>query len=104
MYAIVEIAGKQLKVTKEQRLYAPKLPGVAGDELTFDRVLFVEHADGMVVIGAPTLASVRVQANILEHTKGDKVIVFKKKRRNGYKVKRGHRQDHTMIVIKDIVI
>ncbi|WP_339043939.1 50S ribosomal protein L21 [Cardinium endosymbiont of Tipula unca] len=103
MYAIVEIAGKQFKVSKEQRLYTPKLQSEVGDSLTFDKVLLVGDEQGAVAVGNPMLDGVTITAKVLEHTKGDKVIVFKKKRRNGYKVKRGHRQNHTKIVIEDIV-
>lgn len=103
MYAIVEIAGKQFKVSKEQWLYTPKLQSEVGAWLTFDKVLLLDDEEGAVTVGAPTLNGVTVKAKVLEHTKGDKIIVFKKKRRNGYKVKRGHRQDYTRIVIEDII-
>ncbi|ROT47642.1 50S ribosomal protein L21 [Candidatus Cardinium hertigii] len=103
MYAIVKIAGKQFKVAKAQRLYTPKLQNAVGDFFTLDKVLFLDDGHGTVAVGAPTLDGVVVRAQVLAHTKGDKVIVFKKKRRNGYKVKRGHRQDHTRIVIEDII-
>ncbi|MGI2257443.1 50S ribosomal protein L21 [Candidatus Cardinium hertigii] len=103
MYAIVEIAGAQFKVSKEQWLYTPKLQSEVGTLLTFDKVLLLDDEEGTVVIGAPILNKVTVKAKVLEHTKGDKIIVFKKKRRNGYKVKRGHRQEHTKVVIEDII-
>lgn len=103
MYAIVEIAGKQFKVSKEQWLYTPKLQSEVGALLTFDKVVLLDDGEGAVAVGAPILEGVTVKAKVLEHTKADKVIVFKKKRRNGYKVKRGHRQDHTKIVIEDIL-
>ncbi len=103
MYAIVEIAGKQFKVSKEQWLYTPKLQSEVGDLLSFDKVLLLENEQGMVAVGTPTLNGVTIKAKVLEHTKADKIVVFKKKRRNGYKVKRGHRQDHTRIVIEDII-
>ncbi|WP_342265663.1 50S ribosomal protein L21 [Cardinium endosymbiont of Philonthus spinipes] len=103
MYAVVEIAGKQFKVSKEQWLYTPKLQSEVGALLTFDKVLLLDDEAGTVAVGAPTLNGVTVQAKVLGHTKADKIIVFKKKRRNGYKVKRGHRQDHTRIVIEDII-
>ncbi|CAH2560113.1 50S ribosomal protein L21 [Cardinium endosymbiont of Oedothorax gibbosus] len=102
MYAIVEIAGKQFKISKEQWLYTPKLQSEVGALLTFDKVLLLDDEAGAVTVGAPTLNGVTVKAKVLEHTKANKIIVFKKKRRNGYKVKRGHRQDHTRIVIEDI--
>ncbi|WP_419241807.1 50S ribosomal protein L21 [Cardinium endosymbiont of Nabis limbatus] len=103
MYAIVEIAGKQFKVSKEQWLYTPKLQSEVGALLTFDKVLLLDDEAGKVAVGAPILNGVAVKAKVLEHTKADKIIVFKKKRRNGYKVKRGHRQDHTRILIEDII-
>lgn len=102
MYAIVAIAGKQFKVSKKQWLYTPKLQSEVGALLTFDKVVLLDE-EGTVTVGAPTLHGVAVKAKVLEHAKADKVIVFKKKRRNGYKVKRGHRQDYTKIVIEDIV-
>jgi large subunit ribosomal protein L21 len=103
MYAIVEIAGKQFKVSKEQRLYAPKLQNEVGASLTFDTVFLLEDAQGTVAVGAPLLEGTAVVAKVLEHAKGDKVLVFKKKRRKGYKVKRGHRQDYTKLLIEDII-
>lgn len=101
MYAIVDIAGKQFKVTKDQKIFAPKLNGEAGDKIEFDQVLLVDN-DGKVKVGSPTVKGAKVSGKILEHLKGDKVIVFKKKRRKGYKVKNGHRQDFTKLVIEDI--
>ncbi|WP_243018223.1 MULTISPECIES: 50S ribosomal protein L21 [Candidatus Cardinium] len=103
MYAIVEIAGKQFKVSKEQWLYTPKLQGEVGTLLTLDKVLLLDDEVGTIMVGTPTLNGVTIKAKVLAHTKANKIIVFKKKRRNGYKVKRGHRQDHTRIVIEDIV-
>ncbi|GMQ31359.1 50S ribosomal protein L21 [Algoriphagus confluentis] len=101
MYAIVNIAGKQFKVTKDQFVYAPKLDGETGASVEFDQVLLAE-ADGAVSVGAPTLAGAKVSGKILDHVKGDKVIVFKKKRRKGYKKKNGHRQDFTKVLIENI--
>ncbi|TDG94973.1 50S ribosomal protein L21 [Cardinium endosymbiont of Culicoides punctatus] len=103
MYAIVEIAGKQFKVSKKQKLYTPKLQNEVGDALTFDKVLLLGDEQGAIAVGKPMLDGVTITAKVLDHTKGDKVIVFKKKRRKGYRVKRGHRQDHTQIIIEDIV-
>lgn len=79
MYAIVEIAGSQFKVSKEQWLYTPKLQSEVGALLTFDKVLLLDDGEGAVVVGAPILNKVTVKAKVLEHTKGDKIIVFKKK-------------------------
>ena len=87
MYAIVDIAGKQFKVAKDQFIYAPKLEGEAGTAVNFSNVLLIDDGAG-VQIGAPTLAGASVSGTILEHVKGNKVIVFKKKRRKGLGVKR----------------
>jgi len=103
MYAIVNIAGKQFKVTKDQFVYAPLMQGEAGASVEFDQVLLAED-NGTVSIGAPILAGALVSGKILDHVKGDKVIVFKKKRRKGYKKKNGHRQDFTKIMIESIVL
>src|SRR5690606_22452867 len=101
MYAIVDISGKQFKVVKDQYIYAPRLAGEAGDAVSFDRVLLVS-GDGETQVGAPTVTGVTVSGKILEHVKGDKVTVFKKKRRKGYAVKNGHRQQFTKIQIEGI--
>jgi large subunit ribosomal protein L21 len=103
MYAIVNIAGKQFKVTKDQFVYAPKLQGEAGASVEFDQVLLTDN-NGTVSVGAPNLAGAKVSGKILEHVRGDKVIVFKKKRRKGYKKKNGHRQDFTKVLIENIVL
>ena len=102
MYAIVEIAGKQFKVTQDQFVYAPRMEGEEGASVEFDKVLLLDN-DGKVEVGAPLLKGVKVSGKILGHVKGDKVVVFKKKRRKGYKKKNGHRQDFTKIQISDIV-
>ncbi len=101
MYAIVDIAGKQFKVAKDQYIYAPKLEGEAGESVSFDNVLLVDNG-GSIDIGAPTVQGVKVSGKILEHVKGNKVIVFKKKRRKGYQVKNGHRQQFTKVQIESI--
>lgn len=101
MYAIVNIAGKQFKVAKDQYIYAPKLEGDAGSEVSFDNVLLVEDGSS-IDIGAPTVKGIKVSGKILEHVKGNKVIVFKKKRRKGYQVKNGHRQQFTKVQIVGI--
>ncbi|HUH34327.1 MAG TPA: 50S ribosomal protein L21 [Moheibacter sp.] len=100
MYAIVEIAGLQYKVKQDQHLYVNRLQGDAGTEVTFDRVLLTDN--GSIQVGAPVIDGVSVVAKIVEHVKGDKVIVFKKKRRKGYKVKNGHRQLFTKIEVVSI--
>lgn len=100
MYAIVEIAGQQFKVEEGKEIFVHRLEGKEGDKVDFDQVLL--KADGSnVSVGTPTLKS-KVSAKIVEHLKGDKVIVFKKKRRKGYKVKNGHRQYLTKISIDKI--
>jgi large subunit ribosomal protein L21 len=101
MYAIVDIAGKQFKVTQDQYVYAPKMQGEEGASVEFDNVLLVDN-DGKVEVGTPVLKGATVSGKILEHVKDDKVVVFKKKRRKGYKVKNGHRQDFTKVLIEKI--
>ena len=101
MYAIVDIAGKQFKVTQDQFVYAPKMQGEEGASVEFDNVLLVDN-DGKVEVGTPMLKGAKVSGKILEHVKDDKVIVFKKKRRKGYKVRNGHRQDFTKVLIEKI--
>ena len=91
MYAVVEIQGSQFKVSKNQKLYVNRLKGKEGTKVSFDNVLLVDE-DGKVKVGMPTVSGVVVEAKIVSHQKDDKVIVFKKKRRKGYKVKNGHRQ------------
>jgi large subunit ribosomal protein L21 len=103
MYAIVEIAGQQFKVEKGREIFTHRLEGDADAALVFDKVLLTD-AEGNVQIGAPTVAGASVKATILEHLKGEKVIVFKKKRRKGYKKRNGHRQYFTKVRIDDILI
>ncbi|MGY0391503.1 50S ribosomal protein L21 [Bizionia sp. KMM 8389] len=102
MYAIVEIAGHQFKVEKDQRVFVNRLATEEGKEVSFDNVLLVADGDN-VTVGAPAINGAQVGAKVLKHLKGDKVIVFKKKRRKGYRVKNGHRQALTEIVIESIV-
>jgi len=101
MYAIVEIAGQQFKVAKDQKVFVNRLQEKEGSKVTFDNVLLVD--DGKITIGAPAIKGAAVTAKILKHLKGDKVIVFKKKRRKGYKVKNGHRQYLSEIQIESIL-
>jgi large subunit ribosomal protein L21 len=101
MYAIVEIAGQQFRVQSNQEIFVHRLEGNAGDQLNFDKVLMVSGDTGTKV-GTPTVEGASVSATIVSHDKGDKVIVFKKKRRKGYKVKNGHRQCFTRIRINEI--
>lgn len=102
MYAIVEIAGQQFKVEEGQEVFVHRLQAAEGDSLTFDQVLLVDN-DGSVSVGKPTVSGASVGATVLEHLKGDKVIVFKKKRRKGYRKKNGHRQSFTKIKIDSVV-
>lgn len=101
MYAIVEIAGLQYKVVKDQRLFVHRLEEKEGGKVTFDRVLLTED-NGAVSVGAPAVSGVAVKAKVLQHLKGDKVLVFKKKRRKGYQKLNGHRQYLTEIQIESI--
>ncbi len=102
MYAIVEMAGQQFKVAKDQKVFVHRLAVEEGKKVTFDNVLLLDD-NGQVTIGAPAINGAAVEAKVLKHLKGDKVIVFKKKRRKGYRVKNGHRQSLTEIVIENIV-
>ena len=101
MYAIVDIAGKQFKVSPDEFVYAPKMEGEEGASVEFDKVFLLDN-DGKVEVGAPLVKGAKVSGKILGHVRGDKVIVFKKKRRKGYKVKNGHRQDFTKVLIEGI--
>ncbi|RDY59551.1 50S ribosomal protein L21 [Flagellimonas nanhaiensis] len=102
MYAIVEMAGQQFKVAKDQKVYVHRLQTEEGKKVTFDKVLLLDDG-GNVTIGAPVIEGAAVEAKVVKHLKGDKVIVFKKKRRKGYRVKNGHRQSLTEIVVEGIV-
>lgn len=101
MYAIVNIAGQQFKVAKDQHLFVHRLQGDEGASIEFDNVLLVDNG-GKITVGAPSVDGAKVSAKIVSHLKGDKVIVFKKKRRKGYKKKNGHRQSFTKIQIENI--
>ncbi len=100
MFAIVEIAGLQYKVEQDQKLFVNRLKGDKGGKVSFDKVLLT--VNGAITVGAPAVNGITVEAEILDHVKADKVIIFKKKRRKGYKVKNGHRQSLTQIVITGI--
>lgn len=101
MYAIVDIAGQQFKVEKDQTLFVHRLPQAEGEKVKFDNVLLIDN-NGTVKVGAPTVGGASVSAKVLSHLKGDKVIVFKKKRRKGYQKSNGHRQFLSKIVIEGI--
>lgn len=102
MYAIVEIAGQQFKVEKDRKIFVNRLAQNAGESVEFDRVLLIDN-EGAVKIGAPTIEGAKVTAKVLEHLKGDKVIVFHKRRRKGYEKKNGHRQYLSQIQIESIL-
>jgi large subunit ribosomal protein L21 len=102
MYAIVEIAGQQFKVEEGQQIFTNRLEGDVDAALVFDKVLLVDN-EGTISVGAPTVTGASVKATIVEHLKGEKVIVFKKKRRKGYVKKNGHRQSLTKVKIDGIV-
>jgi large subunit ribosomal protein L21 len=103
MYAIVEIAGQQFKIEKEMKLFVHRLKAEEGSQVTFDRVMLVDN-DGKIKVGAPTVKGASVTATVLNHLKGDKVLVFKKKKRKSYQKMNGHRQYLTSIKIDDIII
>ena len=101
MYAIVDIAGQQFKVEKDQKLYVHRLKAEEGSKIEFENVLLTD--DGKkVTVGAPSIKGAKVTAKVISHLKDDTVIVFKKKRRKGYKVRNGHRQYLSQIVIESI--
>ena len=102
MYAIVEMAGQQFKVAKDQKVYVHRLQTEEGKKVTFDNVLLLDDGKN-VTVGAPAIDGAAVEAKVIKHLRGDKVIVFHKKRRKGYKKKNGHRQSLTEIVIESIV-
>jgi large subunit ribosomal protein L21 len=101
MFAIVSIAGQQFKVEEGQQIFVHRLAAQEGDAVSFSDVHLIEN-DGRVTIGTPVVGGASVKASVIAHVKGDKVIVFKKKRRKGYRVKNGHRQSFTKIKIDSI--
>lgn len=101
MYAIVNIAGKQFKISENEKIMVPRLSGEVGDKIELDQVLLVSTDKG-VKVGKPLLASAKVKASVVSHERGKKIIVFKKKRRKDYKITRGHRQQFTKIQIEKI--
>ena len=101
MYAIVNIAGQQFKVQNNDNLFVHRLDAEEGANLEFNEVLLVDN-DGSIKVGSPTVSGAKVTAKVLNHQKGDKVIVFKKKRRKGYQKSNGHRQQFTKIQIENI--
>ncbi|HPE40032.1 MAG TPA: 50S ribosomal protein L21 [Bacteroidales bacterium] len=103
MYAIVEIAGQQFKIEKDHKIFVHRLKAEEGSQITFDRVMLVDN-DGSIKVGSPTVTGASVSATVLNHLKGEKVLIFKKKRRKGYQKMNGHRQYLTAIKIDDITI
>jgi len=102
MYAIVEIAGQQFRVEKDNKLFVHQLEASEGDSVDFEKVLLVDN-DGQVTVGTPVISGAKVTARVLGHQKGNKVLVFKKKRRKTYQKMNGHRQALTQIQIENIV-
>ncbi|MEE4260892.1 MAG: 50S ribosomal protein L21 [Bacteroidales bacterium] len=103
MYVIVDIAGQQMKVEQGQEVFVHRLEGEEGDKLEFDKVLLVDN-DGKVKVGKPIVKGAKIDAKIVNHLRGDKVVVFKKKRRKGYQKSNGHRQDLTKVLIETITV
>jgi large subunit ribosomal protein L21 len=101
MYAIVEIAGQQFKVEKGRKIFVHRLDAETGSDVEFEKVLLIDD-DGKITIGEPFITDFVVDGHILDHVRGDKVIVFKKKRKKGYRVKNGHRQNFTQVEILSI--
>lgn len=101
MYAVIELAGQQLKVKVGDKHFVNRLAGDVDSTFTVDKVLLIEN-DGNIRVGAPVLEGAKVGIKIVEHLRADKVLVFKKKRRKGYQTLNGHRQDMTKILIESI--
>jgi large subunit ribosomal protein L21 len=102
MYAIVDIAGQQFKVEKDNKIFVHRLEGKAGSKVEFDQVLLIDNGNN-VTVGTPVISGAMVTGKIIDHLKGDKVLVFKKKRRKGYQKLNGHRQYMTQIVVEEII-
>ncbi len=103
MYAIVNIAGQQFKVQKDQQVIVHRLATEEGKNVEFNDVVLLDN-EGKIKVGAPTIKGASVSAKVLSHLRGDKIIIFKKKRRKGYQKQNGHRQDLTKIQIEAIII
>ena len=102
MYAIIEVAGQQFKAEAGKRLYVHRLNAEQGSVVKFEKVLLIDN-DGAVTVGEPTVSGASISAEVLSHPRGEKVIVFHKKRRKGYRKRNGHRQDFTEVLIKELV-
>ncbi|MFA6127050.1 MAG: 50S ribosomal protein L21 [Bacteroidales bacterium] len=103
MYAIVDIAGQQFKVVKDQKVYVHRLDAEEGTDMEFAKVLLIDN-EGKIKVGNPVVKGAKIAAKVLTHVRGDKVLVFKKKRRKGYQKLNGHRQNFTQIQIQDIIL
>lgn len=104
MYAVVSIAGQQCKVAKGDVIHVPSLEAAPGDQIDFDQVLLISPSEGEQVVGHPVVDQARVTAKVLSHGRGEKVLVFKKKRRKEYKKLNGHRQGYSEVLIEDIAM
>ena len=102
MYVIVDIQGQQFKVQKDQKLFVHRINANEGDSVEFTNVLLIGNDDD-ITIGSPTVEGAKVVVEVLSHVKGDKVLVFKKKRRKGYSKLNGHRQQFSQVIVKDII-
>jgi large subunit ribosomal protein L21 len=103
MYAIVEIAGQQFKVEKNDEIFVHRLEGEPGTKIEFDQVLLLDN-DGKITVGKPLVDGSHIKGTIVDHVRGDKVVVFKKKRRKGYQKESGHRQDFSKVLIENISV
>ena len=102
MYVIVDIQGQQFKVQKDQKLFVHRIDASEGDSVEFSKVLLIGNGED-VTIGTPTVEGAKVVVEVLSHVRGDKVLVFKKKRRKGYQKMNGHRQHFSQVLVKDII-
>ena len=102
MYVIVDIQGQQFKVEQDQKLFVHRINADQGSEVEFEKVMLVDN-DGAITVGAPLVEGAKVVVEVLSHVKGDKVLVFKKKRRKGYQKLNGHRQQFSEVLVKSIV-
>ncbi len=102
MYVIVDMQGQQMKVQKDQKLFVHRVNAEQGAQVEFEKVLLVDN-DGKITVGMPTVEGAKVVVEVLSHVKGDKVLVFHKKRRKGYRKLNGHRQQFTEVLVKEII-
>ena len=102
MYVIVDIQGQQFKVQKDQKLFVHRIDASEGDSVEFSKVLLIGNGED-ITIGTPTVEGAKVVVEVLSHVRGDKVLVFKKKRRKGYQKMNGHRQHFSQVLVKDII-